>query len=87
MICNKLLCTKTARWRIGFKVWALGYSKERSLPLTGELELYVCDEHKDKMKIEDILSAGGKERIQNELIKHNKALADFTTAELHFTPV
>lgn len=43
--CNRKGCDMPAKWRVGCRLWAVGYHKKHS-PAEVEIGLVVCDHHK-----------------------------------------
>lgn len=83
--CTHKDCVKLARWRVGFRVWAKGYTKANSRPMEGFILQYiVCDEHRSGIDVKDLLLPEGRARIvaANRMI--GRAEPDFDTAEVAF---
>jgi hypothetical protein len=81
--CNRAGCSNNARWRLGFKVWAIGHSKS-SVPLEATVGLVLCDDHKADATPSWLLTPEGIALINAELAKRGKAPINPASAELTF---
>ncbi len=85
--CSMKDCQNIAKHTVGFSAYALGHAQVSRNQLKGMFSLFVCDSHKASLKPDDLITTGGWERIQQELLKRNKALLDRHTIELFYRDV
>ena len=81
-------CDKLARWRVGWRAWALGKAKGSHGPMEAFLlQCVVCDEHRASINVKDLLLPEGRARINSAMLAMGRALPDLDNAELAFQDV
>ena len=86
MNCDKTGCVNQAFWH---PVFLISFKGNILQPVRALVPLHVCDEHREQMKVEDILTDGGWNNICAEIYKftRGKARPKRSLTELAFAPV
>lgn len=80
MKCNHIDCNNRAGWQAGFKLFAA----TSDVPAIVELGLYVCTEHKEKMKVSDLVTDEGWDRLCESFSGAGKTLPVRSRTALHW---
>lgn len=76
-----------AKYTVGFEAYAMGHSQVKRNRIEGKFNIFVCESHKDGLNTDELITAGGWERIQSCLLSLGRALLDRRTAKLTFEDV
>lgn len=56
-------CTRRSRWQVGLTMYGL-VDGQRTVPVKATLGLRVCNEHKDDMTVDDLVTDEGWRQIE-----------------------
>ncbi len=82
--CNRIDCTNTAIWMIGFKVWAEGGLGSPAEAVTG---IRVCDTCRPIVRLDELLPDATWHQIRAGFGEIGYAPPDRASAQLTFSPL
>lgn len=82
--CDRDGCILPARYRIVFRFWRIGASKQRARPVKVVTNLCACTRHTEDIKAADLLDNETKSTVLSSLTLRGFPMPDFATAELEF---
>lgn len=85
--CNRGECEGAGVWSPVIQIWAKGYSIKDYPPIEIPFPLVVCQEHKEKTVIADLMDDDGFRRINGLVKAHGFKAADKESAKLSWVAV